>query len=91
MGVADMSAWVLAAVLIVVAVTLLFAELRPTSAEKTYLRLEGARKIGAGIFLILFSVTALQSGRWYLVLAALLAIAAAALYLAVEKPHRRVA
>lgn len=84
-----MSAWILAAVLVVVAATLLWAELRPQSAERTYTRLEAGRKIGAGIFLVIFALTALQSGRWYLVAAALLAIAAAALYVAVERPHRR--
>lgn len=80
----------LSLVVIVAAATLVWAELRPTRAEKAYTTLEGARKVGAAIFLVLFSITALQSGRWYLIAAALLAIAAAALYVAVERPHRRV-
>lgn len=85
-----MSMTILALVLVVAAATLLWAELRPDSAERTYGYLEGTRKIGAALFLIIFSVTALQSGRWYLIAAALLAIAAASLYIAVERPHRRV-
>ena len=85
-----MSLVILALVAVVAALTLIWTELRPNQAERTYALFEGGRKIAAAAFLIVFSLTALQSGRWYLVVAALLAIAVAALYLGVERPHRRV-
>ena len=88
MGEVIMSAVIFAIALAVLAITLLWAELRPRRAEQTYNALEGARKVVASGFLIIFALTALQSGRWYLIVAALLGIFAAALYIAVEKPHR---
>ena len=82
-----MSTVILALILVVVAATLVWAELRPQRAERTYGALEGGRKLAAGAFLVIFSITAIQSGRWYLIAAALLAIAVATLYFAVERPH----
>jgi len=89
-GVGNVSTVIIALVLIVASLTLLFARLRPQQAERTYTLLEEGRKVVAVAFLVVFAITALQSGRWDLVLAALLAIAVAALYVAVERPHRRV-
>lgn len=89
MGDGLVSLVLLALVAVVAALTLIWTELRPAQAERTYKLFEGGRKIGAAIFLIVFSLTALQSGRWYLIVAALLAIAAAALYVGVERPDRR--
>lgn len=86
-----MSAVIFAGVLVVVAIVLVWAELRPARAERAYGIMEGGRKLGAAVFLLIFALTALNSGRWYLIAAAYLAIAAGVLYLAVERPDRRVA
>lgn len=86
-----MSLVIIALVAVVAALVLIWAELRPNKAERSLRLFEGGRKILGLVFLIVFAFTALQSGRWYLVLAALVAIAVATLYVAVEKPHRRVA
>lgn len=84
-----MTGWVLGLIVIVVAGTFVWAELRPQRAERTYGAIEGGRKIAAGVFLVIFAITAIQSGRWFLIAAALVAIFATALYFAVERPHTR--
>lgn len=80
-------------VLLVVAavgIVYLWSTLSPSSAERTYNRLETLRKIGGAVVLFILAITFLQSGRWYLILIAILAIALAALYFVVEEPHKGV-
>ena len=85
-----MSVSILLVVLVAVSLVWIWGTLRPRAARRFYRRIETARKVGGAVILVIFAVTFIQSGRWYLILLAIVAIALAALYVVVERPDRRV-
>ncbi|NUC75053.1 hypothetical protein HTZ84_22570 [Haloterrigena sp. SYSU A558-1] len=74
-------------VLVVFAVATLY-RLRPGKVERTYNTIERWRKIIWGVVVIGVTWTFIRSGRPELIALALISVGLAAVYIAVEKPHR---
>lgn len=79
---------IIAMVAIVVAATVIFVSRDKERAQKTHTTMERSRKGIGAVLLVIVSWTFLRSGKWYLILGALLMVSLATIYILVEKPHK---